>query len=307
MYDATLGRFLQRDPVGLAGGDVNVYAYCFGQPTGQADSQGLAPDWRRVRTLESEVITGAEFRWKPLGGALAQVIGNFLCPCGGKPWQLQVRYHRATKVEKTYKRGYSKEEIRDIVAALDKLIAEIDHFIADNKSRARWNSGLSWANGVVGVVVTIGSALFGPEISVAGGFGGTFAGLLGLEGDVEEKSGNIQKEIERLQGIKDAISKEQKRLLSSIADETRVESLSPELMELLPKLSIQTGTPMYKTETDLIPRPPTSWEPLGDYICSGTRPATPLPIIGSWASIADLMFSGDLRRAVAGALGLPVR
>jgi RHS repeat-associated protein len=40
-YDPSTGRFLQRDPIGIAGG-INVYSYAYGIPTGFVDSDGLS-------------------------------------------------------------------------------------------------------------------------------------------------------------------------------------------------------------------------------------------------------------------------
>jgi RHS repeat-associated protein len=42
MYDASAGRWLNRDPIGYAGG-VNLYGYCAGGPVGSADSSGKMP------------------------------------------------------------------------------------------------------------------------------------------------------------------------------------------------------------------------------------------------------------------------
>jgi len=39
-YDPSIGRFVQRDPIGILGG-LNVYAYCEGQPTNGTDPLGL--------------------------------------------------------------------------------------------------------------------------------------------------------------------------------------------------------------------------------------------------------------------------
>ncbi len=40
-YDPALGRYLQPDPIGLAGGDVNLYSYVWSDPTNTLDPLGL--------------------------------------------------------------------------------------------------------------------------------------------------------------------------------------------------------------------------------------------------------------------------
>jgi RHS repeat-associated protein len=42
-YDPQTGRWTSKDPVGFAGGDANVYAYCAGDPVNRIDRSGL--DW----------------------------------------------------------------------------------------------------------------------------------------------------------------------------------------------------------------------------------------------------------------------
>ena len=44
-YDAQTGRFISKDPIGFAGGDMNVYRYVGNGPVNLTDSIGLAPDW----------------------------------------------------------------------------------------------------------------------------------------------------------------------------------------------------------------------------------------------------------------------
>ena len=39
-FDPTLGRWVAKDPIGFAGGDVNLYGYCLGDPVGLVDPSG---------------------------------------------------------------------------------------------------------------------------------------------------------------------------------------------------------------------------------------------------------------------------
>lgn len=43
-YDAQLGRFINRDPIGYAAGDMNLYAYVGGSPVNRVDPSGLICD-----------------------------------------------------------------------------------------------------------------------------------------------------------------------------------------------------------------------------------------------------------------------
>ncbi|MCX7427983.1 MAG: hypothetical protein NTW96_20435 [Planctomycetia bacterium] len=41
MYDPTVGRFLEEDPIGFAAGDTNLYRYVHNSPTTRTDPSGL--------------------------------------------------------------------------------------------------------------------------------------------------------------------------------------------------------------------------------------------------------------------------
>jgi RHS repeat-associated protein len=45
-YSPTLGRFVQRDPIGFLAGDTNVYRYVSNSPNNATDSSGLVSGWR---------------------------------------------------------------------------------------------------------------------------------------------------------------------------------------------------------------------------------------------------------------------
>jgi RHS repeat-associated protein len=45
-YNASMGRFIQRDPIGFDAGDNNWYRFVGNSPTGKTDPSGLCPNWR---------------------------------------------------------------------------------------------------------------------------------------------------------------------------------------------------------------------------------------------------------------------
>jgi len=54
-YDPKIGRFISKDPIGFAGGDVNLYAYVLNNPINRIDPFGL--DWRDVPGALYKAIT----------------------------------------------------------------------------------------------------------------------------------------------------------------------------------------------------------------------------------------------------------
>ena len=75
-YDPRVGRFISEDPIGFAGGDVNLYGYVGNDPVNRADPWGLS-DWHFDRTPEGErLIHSDEYRFNRNGD---------LVDHGGKP------------------------------------------------------------------------------------------------------------------------------------------------------------------------------------------------------------------------------
>lgn len=66
-YDPRLGRYLRTDPLGLDGGDVNLYAYCMGNPVTGMDVMGLEMTAREMQQMQLDAITDEE---------LAAMTGN---------------------------------------------------------------------------------------------------------------------------------------------------------------------------------------------------------------------------------------
>jgi len=70
-YEASTGRFLQRDPIGIGLGEINVYAYVMGRPTQGIDPLGLG-FWSAIGGAISGAISGAAT------GAISGAVVGFI-------------------------------------------------------------------------------------------------------------------------------------------------------------------------------------------------------------------------------------
>jgi len=84
MYDATAGRWLNRDPIGYSGG-VNLYGYCGGGPVGATDPSGLSVK-RHDGGAEADIMSGADPTWDEVAahGFMTSwaMLGSFLSNAG---------------------------------------------------------------------------------------------------------------------------------------------------------------------------------------------------------------------------------
>ena len=70
-YDPALGRWVSKDPIGFAGGDADLFAYCGGDPVGMVDPSGLATQGLQVGVDGGAFIYGAfsgSLEWNNQGG-----------------------------------------------------------------------------------------------------------------------------------------------------------------------------------------------------------------------------------------------
>jgi RHS repeat-associated protein len=87
-YDPQVGRFLQKDPIGFGGGDVNLYRYVSGNPVRLIDPSGNC-NLGTIITIGGGVIStsgSGSTAGSIVGGTLGAIVGGLLS--GGNPWAI---------------------------------------------------------------------------------------------------------------------------------------------------------------------------------------------------------------------------
>ncbi len=82
-YNPVIGRYIEADPIGLAGGDVNVYRYVMNNPNSNIDQDGLLCRNKNSANVPMGAWTGTDM---PTGEALAALACIEKCVGKGLPW-----------------------------------------------------------------------------------------------------------------------------------------------------------------------------------------------------------------------------
>ena len=178
MYDATLGRFLSRDPIGPAPGAGNDYVYADDSPAARTDPFGLAPEGMRyIRTYYQTVqLLRRDYRWVNVGERTVRRPNN--CRCTEIRWQLQSRSRTLERAIDVYQRSLSGAEVDEINQILRRVIGYIDQLASFNEAQAaeqermagiagqytNWTSGsgfVSWNRSALATPLRLASAALG--------------------------------------------------------------------------------------------------------------------------------------------------
>lgn len=85
-YDPIEGRFISKDPIGFAGGDVNVYGYVGNNAINRTDSTGLAADTFPIEIEIPKVCSAAFARLAGVLGLAGTISGSVpACDDDGEP------------------------------------------------------------------------------------------------------------------------------------------------------------------------------------------------------------------------------
>ncbi|WP_037317560.1 RHS repeat-associated core domain-containing protein, partial [Ruegeria halocynthiae] len=75
-YDPATGQFIQRDPIGFAAGDLNLYAYTWNDPYNWTDPSGLATNTLSHSKLSQRVAAGARSVVGTISGGVTGLAAN---------------------------------------------------------------------------------------------------------------------------------------------------------------------------------------------------------------------------------------
>jgi RHS repeat-associated protein len=82
-YDPEIGRWVERDPIGFAGGTTGLYEYCYGAPVGLVDVSGAKPGDAYATPNDSASDALLEINPQSIAGGIEYVGLVYALPNGG--------------------------------------------------------------------------------------------------------------------------------------------------------------------------------------------------------------------------------